>query len=121
MTLPNISAADEYTARNKLKQAQCRGHLAGRLITKWVTVQMGEVYFRDTAQLQHKLFLTLYVVSLNSELRRPVEQITTALANLSRVPSVIAAITPNLKESAYKPSSFKQTCRLWPPTSPSST
>ncbi|MGZ8171896.1 MULTISPECIES: hypothetical protein [Methylobacter] len=121
MTPPNIPAADEYTARNKLKQALCRGHLAGRLITKWVTVQMGEVYFRDTAQLQHKLFLTLYVVSLNSKLRRPAEQITTALANLSRVPSVIAAITPNLKESAYKPSSFKQTCRLWPPTSPSST
>jgi len=118
MTLPNISAADEYTARKKLKQTQCRGHLAGRLITKWVTVRSA---FAIPAQLQHKLFLTLYVVSLNSELRRPVEQITTALANLSRVPSVIAAITPNLKESACKPSSFKQTCRLWPPTSPSST
>ncbi|WP_340124167.1 hypothetical protein [Methylobacter svalbardensis] len=87
----------------------------------WVTVHTGEVYFRVTAQLQHKLVLTVYVVSLSSEPRRLVEQITVALDNLSLVPSGIAAITPNLKESAYKPSSFKQTCRLWPPTSPSST
>ncbi|WP_333878413.1 response regulator [Methylobacter sp.] len=32
--------------------------------------------------MQHKLVLTLYVVSLNTETRRLVEQITTALANL---------------------------------------
>ncbi len=117
--------------------------------------------------MQHKPVLTLYVVSLNSETRHLVEQISAALANLydsgcwvldvvevlgmpekalekdvfatpvlvrdmpepvlkllgdlSRIPSFIAAITPNLKASAYKPSSFKQSCRLWPPTSPSST
>jgi CheY-like chemotaxis protein len=37
---------------------------------------------QDQRASQHKLVLTLYVVSLNSETRRLVEQITTALSNL---------------------------------------
>ncbi|MGZ4977211.1 MAG: response regulator [Methylobacter sp.] len=37
---------------------------------------------RERQVAQHKLVLTLYVVSLNRETRRLVEQITTALANL---------------------------------------
>lgn len=36
---------DEYTAPNKLKQAQCRKYLANRLRTKWVAAHTDEVYF----------------------------------------------------------------------------
>ncbi|MFZ2403551.1 MAG: hypothetical protein WAW41_00325 [Methylobacter sp.] len=54
-------------------------------------------------------------------MREEPEPVLKLLGGPSRVPSVIAGITPKLKESVYKPSSFKQTCRLWPPTSPSST
>ncbi|HEY8038078.1 MAG TPA: hypothetical protein VIF37_21095 [Methylobacter sp.] len=49
------------------------------------------------------------------------EPVLKLLGDLPRIPSILSDITPKLKESAYQPSSFKQTCRLWPPTFLSST
>ncbi|HEY8219815.1 MAG TPA: hypothetical protein VIF86_06915 [Methylobacter sp.] len=46
MTFPK----DEYTDPNQLKQAQCRGYLPNRLITKWVAAHTDKVYFRGTVQ-----------------------------------------------------------------------
>jgi hypothetical protein len=49
-------------------------------------------------------------------LRDVPEPVLKLLDDLPRMPSVLSGITPKLKESAYNPSSFKQTCRLWPLT-----
>jgi hypothetical protein len=54
-------------------------------------------------------------------LRDVPEPVLKLLGDLPRTPSVLSGITPTLKGSAYKPSSFKQTCRLWPLTYPSLT